>query len=66
MRIDKVRLQAELIKRGMTMEQLSEKSGVSLSAIKRAKTGKNCRFSTVFKIAECFGMDVEELGHFTF
>lgn len=47
---------------GITQEELSARSGITLSQIARIETGKiNTTICTVYKLAEAMGVDPKEL-----
>ena len=61
MRIDRVKLIAELTRRDMTQKRLSELSGVSRATINYIRCGKSCTDAVGYKIAEALGVDVTEI-----
>lgn len=61
MRIDRVKLMAELTRRDMTQKRLSELAGVSRATINYIKGGKSCTDEVGHKIAKALGMDVTEI-----
>lgn len=61
MRIDRVKLVAELTKRDMTQKRLSELSGVSRATLNYVKNGKRCSDEVGRKIAKALGVDVTEI-----
>lgn len=61
MRIDRVKLVAELTKRDMTQARLAELSGVSRATINYIKGGKRCTDEVGRKIAEALGVTTKEL-----
>lgn len=61
MRIDRLKLVAELARRDMTQKALAEKSGVSRATINYIKGGKSCSDDVGHKIAQALGMDVVKL-----
>lgn len=61
MRIDRVKLSAELTRRDMTQKKLAELSGVSRTTINYIKGGKSCSDEIGHKIAKALGMDVTEI-----
>lgn len=58
MRIDRVKLSAELTRRDMTQKRLSELSGVSKATINYICAGKSCTDAVGQKIAQALGVDV--------
>lgn len=61
MRIDRIKLVAELTRRDMTQSKLAELSGVSRSTINYIKGGKNCSDEVGIRIAGALGVPVETL-----
>ena len=61
MRIDRVKLVAELTRRDMTQAKLSELSGVSRATINYIKGGKSCTDEVGMKIAKALQMPIEKL-----
>ena len=61
MRIDRIKLTAELMKRDMTQNKLAELSGVSRVTIGAIKAGKSCRDEVGHKIADALGVKIESL-----
>lgn len=61
MRIDRVKLMAELTRRDMTQKRLAELSGVSRTTINYIRSGKSCTDEIGQKIANALGMDVTEI-----
>lgn len=51
-RIDRVKLVAELTRQDMTQKRLAELSGVSRATINYIKSGKSCSDEVAHKIAE--------------
>lgn len=61
MRIDRVKLCAELARRSWTLKKLSGKSGVSRQTLSYIKCGKNCTDEVGQKIAKGFNIPLEQL-----
>lgn len=61
MRIDRIKLVAELTKRDMTQTKLAELSGVSRVTIGTIKAGKSCSDEVGHKIADALGVKIETL-----
>lgn len=61
MRIDRIKLVAELTKRDMTQKRLAELSGVSRATINNIKAGKSCADEVGQKIAKALGVKPEEI-----
>lgn len=61
MRIDRVKLAAELARRDMTQKRLAELSGVSRATINYVRAGKSCTDEVGRKIAKTLGVKPEEI-----
>jgi len=61
MRIDRVKLIAEMARQEMTGYRLAELSGVSRITISSIRNGKSCSIQTVGKLAAALGVDVREI-----
>ncbi len=61
MRIDRVKLVAELTKQDMTQKRLSELSGVSRATINFIKNGKSCSDETIKRIAAALNIPEDDL-----
>ena len=61
MRIDRIKLVAELARRDMTQSNLAELAGVSRAPINYSKGGKSCSDEVGEKIAGALGVPVDEL-----
>ncbi len=61
MRIDRIKLSAELVRQDMTQVELAEKAGISRVTVSNIKNGKSCSDVIGYKIAEALGIDVFEL-----
>lgn len=61
MRIDRIKLVAELTKRNMTQQDLSKLSGVCRPTISYIKNGKSCSNQVGMRIAKALDMDIEDL-----
>ena len=61
MRIDRVKLIAEMARRDITAVELAKKAGVSRATITNLRSGKSCSADSVNHVANALGMDVEEL-----
>ena len=60
-RIDRVKLTAQMAKLDMSGKMLSIMSGLSRGTITGVKSGKSCSQETGEKIARALGVDVSEL-----
>lgn len=61
MRIDRVKLVAELMRKDMTQKQLAELSGVSRATITYIKGGKSCSEEVGRKLAKALNVDVTQI-----
>ena len=59
--INEIKLAIHTVRTGMGTRELSEKSGVGMSAICNIRSGKKCRIETAVKIANALGVEVTEL-----
>ena len=61
MRIDRVKLIAEMARQDLTVKSLAEKSGVSRLTLTNVRGGKSCAESTGKAIARALGVPVESI-----
>lgn len=61
MRIDRVKLVAELTRQDMTQKRLAELSGVSRTTINYIKGGKSCSDEVGEKIAKGLGVKLSQI-----
>lgn len=61
MRIDRVKLVAELTRRDMTQAKLADLAGISRATVNYIKSGKSCTDEVGHKIAAALGIPVEKL-----
>ena len=61
MRIDRVKLIAEMARRDVTSTRLAEAAGVSRVTVSALRCGKTCTAETAGKIARALGGDVTEI-----
>lgn len=61
MRIDRIKLVAELAKRDMTQKRLAELAGISRATVNYIKSGKSCSDEIGNKIAKALDVDVTEI-----
>ena len=61
MRINRIKLVAELAKRDMTQSKLAELAGVSRATVNYIKSGKSCTDEVGKKIADALQIPVSEL-----
>ncbi len=61
LRIDRIKLVAELTRQDMTQKRLAELSGVSRTTINYIKSGKSCTDEIGHKIAKALNVPIEQL-----
>lgn len=61
MRIDRVKLIAEMARQDMRVQDLSEKAAVSRATVTALRGGKSCNANSVRRIAAALGIPVESL-----
>lgn len=61
MRIDRVKLIAEMARQGVLVQELAEKAGVSRVTITGMRGGKSCTENSVKHVARALGVPVESL-----
>ena len=61
MRIDRVKLIAEMARQSITGVELAQKAGVSRSTVTSLRGGKSCSANSVHHVARALGIQVEEL-----
>ena len=61
MRIDRVKLIAEMARQDIGVQELAEKAGVSASVVSALRGGKSCTANTAGHVARALGVSVEEL-----
>lgn len=61
MRIDRVKLIAEMARRELQVNELAEKAGVSRVTITAMRGGKSCSKNSVLHVARALGVDVAEI-----
>lgn len=61
MRIDRVKLIAEMARRELQVNELAERAGVSRVTITAMRGGKSCSKNSVLHVARALGMDVAEI-----
>lgn len=61
MRIDRIKLAAELARQDMTQKRLAELSGVSRVTVNYIKAGKSCKEDVGNKIAAALHVPIEAL-----
>lgn len=60
MRIDRVKLAAEMARADLNVKRLSEMSGLSRATVTGVKSGKSCSKDTADKLAAVLGKDILE------
>lgn len=60
MRIDRVKLAAEMVRRDINCKRLVELSGVSRVTLSSVRGGKSCSKETAEKLAAVLGRDIIE------
>lgn len=61
MRIDRIKLTTELVRRDMTQKKLAELAGISRATVNYIKAGKSCSEEIGQKIARALKIDVTEI-----
>lgn len=61
MRVDRVKLIAEMARQDVRVAELAEKAGVSRCTITALRGGKSCNANSVKHVARALGVQVEEL-----
>lgn len=61
MRIDRVKLIAEMAKQNIGVADLSEKASVSRSTVTAMRGGKSCNVNSARRVAAALGVSVENL-----
>ena len=61
MRIDRIKLIAEIARKDMTVKALAEKAIVSRMTVSAMRCGKSVNENTARRVAQALGVDVEDL-----
>lgn len=61
MRIDRIKLTAEMMRQDLTQKRLAELAGVSRNTVNCIKGGKSCSDEIGNKIAEALGVSINNL-----
>lgn len=61
MRIDRIKLAAEIARADLKLYQLAEKSGITRATITAIKSGKSCKEETAVKLAAGLGVPLSAL-----
>jgi len=60
-RIDRMKLKIELVKREIGRKKFAEKAGLGLPTVTAVTSGKSCSLATAQKIADALQMPLEKL-----
>lgn len=61
MRIDRVKLIAEMARRDMKVQELADKAAVSRATITALRGGKSCNENSIRRVAQVLGLPLESL-----
>ena len=61
MRVDRVKLVAEMTRREIRTEELASRACVSRATVSAMRVGKSCNANTVQRVAQALGVPVESL-----
>jgi DNA-binding Xre family transcriptional regulator len=61
MRIDRVKLIAEMARRDMRVQELADKATVSRATVTALRGGKSCNENSVLRVAQALGVPMETL-----
>lgn len=61
MRIDRVKLIAEMARRDVTVQELANKATVSRATVTALRGGKSCNENSVRRVAQALGIPVDSL-----
>lgn len=61
MRLSRIKLVSEMVRRDMTALRLAELSGISRATISGIRCGRTCSDDTAQKLAEALGMPLADL-----
>ena len=61
MRIDRVKLIAEMARRDMKVQELADKAAVSRATIAALRGGKSCNENSIRRVAQVLGLPLESL-----
>ena len=61
MRIDRVKLIAEMARQDMGVAELSQKATVSRATVTALRGGKSCNANSILRVASALGVTVESL-----
>lgn len=61
MRIDRVKLIAEMARRDMKVQELAEKATVSRATVTALRGGKSCNENSALRVAQALGVPLESL-----
>lgn len=60
-RIDRVKLIAEMARKNLTAERLAERAGLSRGTVTGTRSGKSCSPATADKLAAGLGVKLEDI-----
>lgn len=61
MRVDRVKLIAEMARQSVRTDELASKAAVSRATVSALRGGKSCNANTVQRVAQALGVPVESL-----
>lgn len=61
MRINRIKLIAEMARQEVSVKELSEKAGISRCALSALRGGKSCTENTAQRVAAALGVTVDDL-----
>lgn len=61
MRVDRVKLIAEMARQEISVQELAEKAGISRATITGMRGGKSCARNSVIHVCRALDVDVEKL-----
>ena len=61
MRIDRVKLIAEMARQDMKVQELADKATVSRATVTALRGGKSCNENSVLRVAQALGVPMETL-----
>ena len=61
MRVDRIKLKTELVKREMRQSDLADMAGLSRATVMGITSGRSCKEETARKLADALNMPLEDL-----
>ena len=61
MRVDRIKLKTELVKREMRQSDLADMAGLSRATVTGIASGRSCKEETARKLADALNMPLEDL-----